>query len=361
VKELNEIASLFGLDTDRFRTVPHGGGHINENYHVSSINGDQPDFLLQKINHFVFRNVPLLMNNIARVTEHLEKIHSGKGVQRPHLRILHAPGGKLYVIGPEDTYWRMFYFIGDHRTFEAATEPSLAYEGANMFGRFLRDLESLPAGSLGETIPDFHNLKARLRQLKNSTSVATTDRMARVGVELRYIWSKAGEMGTIQELADQGTLPRRITHNDTKINNVLFDNNHKGLCVVDLDTVMPGLVHYDFGDGIRTFANTGKEDDPDLDRVTVDPELFRAFAEGYLEAAGPVLTGAELETLHLAGILFPFMQGVRFLTDYLNGDVYYRTGYEDHNLVRARAQLKLAKEGDAQRDLWKTIIFKAYH
>jgi hypothetical protein len=357
---MNDIISSFGLDASRFRILPHGGGHINENYHVASLSAGETGYLLQKINHFVFRDVPLLMENIATVTTHLAR-NNPEGAGKTCLRLLKTPEGKQYVTGPGDSYWRMFYFIGDHLTFEAATDPSLAYEGAGMFGRFLRNLETLPAGSLGETIPNFHNLKARLRQLRDSISGASSERMERVGEELKYIWSKAPEMGIIQDLADRSILPKRVTHNDTKINNVLFDRNRKGLCVVDLDTVMPGLVHYDFGDGIRTFANTGKEDDTDLDRVTMDPELFRAFAEGYLKEAGPVLSQAELETLHLAGILFPFMQGVRFLTDYLNGDIYYRTGYEDHNLVRARAQLRLAKEGDARRDLWKTIIFKACH
>jgi hypothetical protein len=357
--DIKEIADQFATDGVIGDIKPHGGGHINDSYHLVNSEPGSPDYLLQRVNHYVFKDVDLLMKNMEIVTDHISSIiqkSDPENLHRKSLRIIPTRGQKSYYKDPEGNYWRVLNFIQDHVVFERATNPEIAYEGARMFGNFTYLLAGVDAGSLGETIPRFHNIKWRLSNLEESIKENAAGRVHLVKDEINYVEKSADLMSTIQNLGENGTIPLRVTHNDTKINNVLFDRNHQGLCVIDLDTVMPGYVHYDMGDGIRTFTNTGEEDDENLDNIQMDLELYQAFASGFLDSTREILTPAEADTLVYAGLLFPYIMGVRFLTDYISGDVYYKIQHKEHNLVRARAQLKLAQDGESKLDQCRDII-----
>jgi hypothetical protein len=357
--DIKEIADQFATEGVIGEIKPHGGGHINDSYHLVNSEPGSPDYLLQRVNHYVFKDVDLLMKNMEIVTDHISSIikkEDPENLHRKSLRIIPTRGQKSYFQDPDGNYWRVLNFIQDHVVFERATNPEIAYEGARMFGNFTYLLSGVDAGSLGETIPRFHNIKWRLSNLKDSIEENAAGRVHLVQDEIKYVEKSADLMSTIQNLGEKGSIPLRVTHNDTKINNVLFDRNHQGLCVIDLDTVMPGYVHYDMGDGIRTFTNTGEEDDENLDNIQMDLELYQAFASGFLDSTREILTPAEADTLVYAGLLFPYIMGVRFLTDYIAGDVYYKIQHKEHNLVRARAQLKLAQDGESKLDRCRDII-----
>jgi hypothetical protein len=356
-----EIAAQFATAGSIQHIADHGGGHINDSYHLINGTEGQPDYLLQRVNHYVFKDVDLLMKNMTLVTDHITgrlAEQDTPDLDRKTLKIIPTREGKSYFVDPEGNHWRVLNFIRDHVVYESASDPAIAYEGARMFGGFTAMLSDLSASGVGETIPKFHNLKWRLSNLQESIRNDRAHRLASVSEEIRYVESRVKLMTTIQDLGEKGAIPERITHNDTKINNVLFYRNNRGLCVIDLDTVMPGFVHYDFGDGIRTFTNTGEEDDENLDRITMDVGLFEAFASGFLDSTREILTETETDTLVFAGLLFPFIMGVRFLTDYLDGDLYYKIKHGEHNLVRARAQFRLAQDGEAKLDILKGIIKK---
>ncbi len=357
--EIRDITGQFATEGTIGEIKPHGGGHINDSYHLVNTESGSPDYLLQRINHYVFKDVDLLMKNMSIVTGHITSIirkTDPDHIARKSLIITPALNGDSYFKDPEGNYWRVLNFIEDHVVFERATDPAIAYEGARMFGDFTYMLSGLDAARLGDTIPKFHNIKWRLSNLRESIREDEAGRVHLVKDEINYVEKSAELMSTIQNLGENGSIPLRVTHNDTKINNVLFDRNHKGLCVIDLDTVMPGFVHYDMGDGIRTFTNTGEEDDEDLDNIHMDLELYSAFANGFLDSTREILTPVEAETLVYSGLLFPFIMGVRFLTDYISGDVYYKIKHKEHNLVRARAQLRLAQDGEAKLEKCKEII-----
>jgi len=357
--EIREIANQFDTDGVIGEIKPHGGGHINDSYHLVNSDRAFPDYLLQRINHYVFKDVPLLMKNMEIVTDHISSIIKKRdpdNLHRKSLRIIPTTEGNSYYKDPDGNFWRVLNFIQDHVVFERATDPEIAYEGARMFGNFTFLLAGVDASSLGDTIPRFHNIKWRLSNLTQSIKENAAGRINLVKDEIRYVEKSADLMSTIQNLGEEGSIPLRVTHNDTKINNVLFDRNHQGLCVIDLDTVMPGYVHYDMGDGIRTFTNTGEEDDENLDNINMDLELYRAFASGFLDSTRDILSPTESDTLVYAGLLFPFIMGVRFLTDYISGDVYYKIKHKEHNLVRARAQLRLAQDGESKLEQCRDII-----
>lgn len=356
---VQEITQKFATAGEIIEFRPHGGGHINDSYHLVNSSENEPDYLLQRVNHYVFKDVDLLMRNMVIVTDHISsqlKMTNPDELERRTLKIILTKEGKSYFKDPDGNYWRILVFIKDHRVYETATDPAIAYEGARMFGSFTKMLSGLDPSGIGDTIPNFHNFKWRIANLKESIAENKANRLGAVEDEIRYVESRTEMMSTIQNLGEKGAIPLRITHNDTKINNVLFDKENRGLCVIDLDTVQPGYVHFDFGDGIRTFTNTGEEDDENLDNVTMDMELYRAFASGFLDSTRDILNETEVDTLVYAGLLFPFEQGVRFLTDYLAGDLYYKTKYKEHNLVRTRAQFKLAQDGESKMEKLKEII-----
>ena len=358
---VEDIAGQFATEGTIGEVKVHGGGFINDSYRLINSKPGHPDYLLQRVNHFVFKDVELLMKNMVLVTDHVAaKI--GKDypheVERRSLTIIPAKNGMSYFKDQEGNFWRVLRFIEDHLVFDSTTDPAIAYQGAHTFGAFTTMLNDLPAEKVGTVIPDFHNMKWRLTQLENSIQKDAAGRLKVVKKEVEYVESRAKMMLTIHELGETGAIPLRVTHNDTKISNVLFDKNKKGLCVIDLDTIQPGYVTSDFGDGIRTLTNTGEEDDEDLDRVTMDLELYEAFASGFLDSTREILSDTEKEALLYAGLLFPYMQAVRFLIDYLDGDIYYKVKHREHNLVRTKAQLKLTQDGEEKMDKLKAIIKK---
>lgn len=357
--ELLEIVRKFQIDGDIVKIDPFGGGHINDTFLVESNNQGSKKYILQKVNSYVFKDVVGLMSNIDRVTRHLrEKLENEncREIEKRSLSLSKTTNGELFFLDEQEQYWRIFNFIEDHVVYDGATNNEIAYEGARMFGQFIHQLSDLDPASIVETIPDFHNIKFRLKNLERAIKEDPLKRVCCLDKEINYVRSRYEIMSVIQNLGDKGQLTPRIVHNDTKINNVLFDHEDKGLCVVDLDTIMPGYVHYDYGDGIRTCANTGAEDDEDLSKIEYDLDIFTAFTTGFVQSVDSILNKKEKSSLAHAALLFPFIMGVRFLTDYIAGDVYYKVNHTYHNYFRARAQFKLAQDGESKLDVMQRII-----
>jgi hypothetical protein len=339
--------------------APYGSGHINATFLARTCEPDLPDYILQRINESVFKDVRGLMDNVRRVTSHLRaklSATAGADPDRECMTLLPARDGRAYCRDAEGGYWRCYLFIPDSRSYDIVRSPVMACDGGRAFGRFQRLLADLPGAPLNDTIPRFHDLDWRLEQFRMAVHADAVERLRQVPAEVDFVRERAEAMGLIRRLGRAGELPLRVTHNDTKFNNLLFDLADHALCVVDLDTVMPGYVHYDFGDAIRTGANTGAEDERDLGLVEMDVKLFEAYAQGYMAEAGEFLTGAEMEHLAFSAKLMTYIVGLRFLTDYLAGDRYYRIASPDHNLVRARAQFKLLSSMERQFARMQQII-----
>lgn len=340
INKLKEIVFQFINHGSGVDIRPLGAGHINDSYRVKD---GEKEYVLQRINHSIFRNVPELQNNILRVTTHIRQKLEEKGVtdiDRKVLTVVPAKDGKLFYQDAEGNYWRMMDFIKDSKSYDNIN-PELAYRAGLAFGDFQKMLADLPGGPLYETIPNFHNMEFRLQQFREAVSNDCVGRVSEVADLVKEIEKRAEEMCAPERLHREGKLPKRTNHCDTKVNNILFGQDDQVLCVVDLDTVMPGYVLSDFGDFIRTGANTGAEDDKNLDNVRVDLDIFEGYAKGYLKNAASFLTPIEVDNLAFGAKLLTYMQTVRFLTDYINGDTYYKTEYADHNLVRTKAQFKL--------------------
>ena len=338
-----DIVSRFATEGTVADIRPLGNGLINDTYKVSTKEADAPDYVLQRVNTTVFTDVDMLMDNIAAVTRHIRKKLEAANVidiDRKVLRFIAADGGKLYHREADGTVWRMMVFIPNAKTYEAVT-PEYSYFAGNAFGHFEDMLVDIPE-KLGEVIPDFHNMEFRMKQLRE---VIEKNPAGRVGEDavmqlLDLIGKDAEEMCKAERMGREGKLPKRVCHCDTKVNNMMFDEEGHVLCVIDLDTVMPSFVFSDYGDFLRSAANTTAEDDPDMSHVAFNEEIFKAFTRGYIEGAR-FLTPMETENLPYAVALFPFMQSVRFLWDYLSGDHYWKCKYPQHNLDRARNQMRL--------------------
>ncbi len=357
MKKFKEIVDRFALEGDVVDVKPFGNGLINDSYFVRSAGG-WPDYILQRVNHNIFKDVDLLQDNIGAVTAHIRAKLEARGeedIDRKVLRFIpNKENGKTYYFDDEN-YWRMMAFIPGSESFEAVTPEYSRYAG-QAFGDFQSMLADIPVELL-ETIPNFHNMEFRLQQLREAVANDAAGRLAEVREIVDEIEARSEEMTKAERLHREGRLPKRVCHCDTKVNNMLFDKETcKILCVIDLDTVMPSYIFSDYGDFLRTGANKGDEDDRDLDRVELDMDIFRAFTEGYLKGAGSFLTGIEIENLPYAAALFPYMQAVRFLADYINGDTYYKIKYPEHNLVRTRAQMKLLHSVDANTPAMKEYI-----
>jgi len=338
---LHNIACQFEIPGNITDITPFGQGHINSTYKVTVAN-EPTEYLLQKINHLIFKDVEMLQQNILRITNHIRIKLAEKNetdIDRKTLTLVSSKQGKFYY-QDETGYWRMMILIRDSYTFEAVT-PEYSYAAGKAFADFQCMLSDLPGEPLGETIPDFHNMEFRLKQFRDAVQENKAGRVNAVADLIEEIEKRAEEMVLCQRLYHEGKLPKRINHCDTKVNNMLFDSEGNVLCVIDLDTTMPGFVVSDFGDFMRTAGNTGLEDDPDLNRVNFNMEIFEAFTKGYLEIARSFLTPLEIELLPFGARLITYMQFSRFLTDYLNGDTYYKTHHPEHNLQRSQAQLKL--------------------
>ena len=358
INTLKEIVSLFDITGTVGEVKPLGEGLINDTYKVVTVEADKPDYVLQHINNSIFENVGMLMDNILAVTTHIRKKLEAQGTADIDRKVLTfiplKEGGKYYHLHSDGSYWRIMLFIPDAVTKTAVT-PESSFEVGETFGNFQAMLADIPT-PLGETIPNFHNMEFRLQQLRDAVKEDRAGRVAEVKDLLEEIEKRADEMCKGERLHREGKLPKRICHCDTKVDNMMFDRDGNVLCVIDLDTVMPNFVFSDFGDFLRSAANTGKEDDKDLDNVNFNMDIFKSFAEGYLKSARSFLTPVEVENLPYAAKLFPYMQAVRFLADYLNGDTYYKTAYPGHNLVRTRAQFKLLQSAEAQEAEMQAFI-----
>lgn len=331
-------------------------GLINQTYLVKSAQPEEPDYVLQRINHLIFTDIEMLQHNIETVTSHIRKkleARHEEDIERKVLRFLPAADGKTYFYDGEG-YWRISIFIPRSQTLEAVT-PESSYLAGLKFGEFQAMLADVPE-QLGEIIPDFHNMEFRMKQLREAVAANASGRLSEVQDIVDAIEADANDMCCAEQLYREGKLPKRICHCDTKVSNMLFDENGEVLCVIDLDTVMPSFIFSDFGDFLRSAANTGKEDEQDLNNVRFNMEIFKAFAKGYVQSARAFLTPVEIEHLPYAATLFPYMQAVRFLADYINGDTYYRTTYDGQNLVRTKAQYKLYQEAKAAMPEMKAYI-----
>lgn len=353
------IVEKFNVKGKPVRAEEFGSGHINDTFRVFTDTPQEPDYLLQRINHYVFKDVDALMQNLKIVTEHLKnKIDSqdAKYDRKEVLSLVDTKDGKLYYKDEENNYWRILVLIDNMKSYDIVETESQAREGGRAFGEFQSQLSDLDSSLLKYTIPNFCNIEFRMANFHKALKNDVASRVAKVAQEIDYILKREHKMNTILQMAERGELPLRITHNDTKFNNVLLDANDKAQSVIDLDTVMPGYVAYDFGDAIRTIINRAAEDEADLSKITLNIPLFKAYTEGYFETAHQFLTPKEVESLLEGVLLFPYMQAVRFLTDYLEGDIYYKIHDEHHNLQRTKAQLKLAFEVESHQEELRKII-----
>jgi hypothetical protein len=346
--DLKRIFSQFAIRGDFDGAQLLKVGHINDTYLVGSDHdGTREQFIFQRINHFVFRDPERLMANFEKITRHiraqLERI-PGRNPDRETLNLLYARSGGCCYISPDGEYWRAYRFVGDTHIVNVATKPDEAFEAGRAFGCFQKLLSDLDASSLHETIPFFHHTPRRLGRFKEVLKNDAHGRAREAPDAIAFVLEREPMASVITEALAEGRLPLRITHNDTKINNVLFDNRTgKAICIIDLDTTMPGSSLYDFGDMVRTTTSFAAEDETDLAKVKLELEMFRALADGYLEEARDFLTPLELDLLVFSGRLITFTIGLRFLTDFLEGDVYFRVHRPGHNLDRARAQFALVR------------------
>ncbi len=337
------VVSAFQLEGKPVYCEPYGYGHINSTFLIQTQAGKA--YILQKINHHVFKDVPALMHNVAAVTAHLIKADP-----RPRhvLTLRYTKDGASFVQDENGEYWRMLDFIADSLCLERADDPADFYESAAAFGSFQNHLADFPAETLNETIPHFHDTPERYRQLRKAIDADVCGRAKDVQKEIHFYLEREAEAPLMVDMLAQGQLPLRVTHNDTKLNNVMLDaKTRKFLCVVDLDTVMPGLAANDFGDSIRFGASTAQEDERDLSLVHLSMPLYNAYVEGFLGACGLRLTKRELETLPLGAKLMTLECGSRFLADYLAGDTYFHVARPSHNLDRARTQMTLVADMEA--------------
>ena len=332
----------------------YGNGHINDTYRVEA----KPGYILQKINKNVFHDPVAVMENIKGVTDHLRAkiIEAGGNPDRETLTIVNTIDGKPYYKADEDSYYRMYLFIDGAVSYDIVENPMQLYHAARAFGNFQNLLADYPADSLHEVIVNFHNTKSRYEDFKKAVEEDRAGRAKYVQDEIKFVLDREADASVIVDDMAAGIIPLRVTHNDTKLNNVLLDEKTgEGVCVIDLDTVMPGSLLYDFGDALRFGGSSGAEDEKDLDKIWFDLEKFEYFTRGFLETL-PSITKRELELLPFSVKLMTLECGSRFLADYLNGDTYFKTHYADHNLVRARTQFKLVADIEDKHDKMMCIV-----
>ena len=356
---LQYIVSQFRIQGDISDIAAFGNGHINDTYLVTTKSETTPGYVLQRKNHLIFKDVPGMMDNIVRVGQHIREKLMNAGITDVNRRVItHIPShnGAGFFQDDNGNFWTLCLQITNSRSVEMIENTHQAWLTGKAFGQFQNQLADLPAPPLHETIVDFHNIEFRYRNFRKALQINYNNRAALVQSEIEFALAHEKEMHTLIQAQRSGLVPMRITHNDTKINNVLFDENNEVLCIIDLDTVMPGLMHFDFGDAIRTGASTAAEDETDPDKMTIDLKLFEAFAKGFLEETKAVLTHSEIGLLPHSAKFMTFIMGLRFLTDYLEGDVYYKIKHPEHNVQRARAQFRLVAEIGKNEDVMGEIV-----
>lgn len=353
---LREAAAAFEFGAPITEIRRYGSGHVNDTFRVVTENDV---FILQRINEVAFHDPDAVMANVVGVTEYLgEQIRKAGGDRsREALEVIRPRNGASSYRDSEGGVWRVFPFIRDIICYDSAETPELFEASARAFGNFQRMLDSYPAETLYETIPNFHNTEDRLAKLKDAVAADVMGRAAECAEEIRFAMEREADCSIAVRALREGVLPLRVTHNDTKLNNVLIDKaTGKGICIVDLDTTMPGLSIYDFGDSIRFGANHAAEDEKDLSKVSFDIDLFEAYTRGYLDGAGDTLTQAELDYLPWGARLITLECGIRFLTDYLAGDVYFHISRPEQNLDRCRTQFKLVRDMEEQFEAMDRIV-----
>ena len=355
--DLKQIAANFQIEGEIESIKPLGEGFINDTYYLKTVEEDTPDYLLQRKNKSIFTDVPAMMDNIERVTLHLkEKIKSNGGdPMREAMTVTKSKNNALYYQDEEGEFWAMCYFIKGSVTYEKADSPELAYAGGRGIGKF-QAMTSDFKGTLADILPGFHNIRYRFEQWDKVLAKDPVQRKAEVQEEISWIESRKEEMLNFWKLVEDGTIPARVTHNDTKINNILFDDKGDVLCVIDLDTVLSSTALNDFGDAIRSYTNTGLEDDENLENVSMNMETFTAYAQGYLKETSSFLTKPELDYLAFSAKYITYEQVLRFLMDYIDGDNYYKIKSPKHNLVRTHAQYKLLQSIEQQFEEMKKVV-----
>ncbi len=354
--DLSKIALNFQLEGTIDEVKPLGEGFINDTFIITT-KGEAPAYILQRKNKNIFSPIPAMMDNIEKVCQHIKKkvVAAGGDPMREAMTIIRANDDKLYWLDDEDEYWAVCLFIEDTIAYEAAETPELAYAGGKGIGKF-QSLVSDLNESLVNILPGFHDIRYRFKQWDEVLAKNPANRKKEVTEEISWIESRKKEMLDFWCLVENGTIPTRISHNDTKINNILFDKKGDVLCVIDLDTVLSSTVLNDFGDAMRFYTNTGAEDDTNLDNVSMDLDIYTAFAKGYLEETSSFLTEKEIEYLAFSAKYITYEQVLRFLMDYIDGDNYYKTKSPDHNLVRTRAQYKLLQSMEEQFEEMNRIV-----
>ena len=339
---------------------PFGGGHINDTFLVKTSNeGKEEKYILQRINHEIFTNVEKLMENYCSVCDYLKEVVKVRGGNplRETITVVNTKDGGSFLKDSNGNYWRGILFIDNSITTEVIESKEDLYKTGKAFGDFQNMLSAYNAEVLYESIPNFHNTKERFKAFLEALEKDVAGRRVEVESEINFILKREEDTAVLVDMLEDGQLPLRVTHNDTKIGNILLDKDTKeGVCVIDLDTVMPGSSLYDFGDAIRSGATYAAEDEKNLEKVYIDLELFEAFTKGFIEGAGEVLIEKEKEMLPMGAKVIILEQGIRFLTDYLNGDVYYKVSYDNQNLYRTRTQLKLVEDMEKKWDEINNIV-----
>lgn len=354
--KLRNIASRFAIEGEITDVSPLGEGFINDTYIIKTAN-HYPNYILQRKNRNIFTNIPAMMDNILRVTLHLKNkiIKSGGDPMREAMTVTPTIAGELYFQDDEGQYWAVCQFIDDTVAYNSATTPELAYQGGKGIGKFQAMLADFD-GTLADILPGFHNMRFRFEQWDKALAEDAAGRVKDLATEIDWIESRREKMLELWHKFETGQIPTRVTHNDTKINNILFDKAGDVLCVIDLDTVLSSTALNDYGDAIRSYTNTGEEDDKDLSKVSMSLPIFEGYTKGYLSEAKAFLTDSEKAHLADWALYITFEQVLRFLLDYVNGDTYYKIKSPDHNLVRTRAQYKLLQSMEENYSKMKEIV-----
>lgn len=363
---LKEVINHFDFTGTLLKVEPYGSGHINDTYlleykikHMGIV-----PIILQRMNTNIFKQPIELMENILNVTDFLREkiIENGGNPERETLTVILNKLGKPYYLDSEGYYWRAYHFITGATGYDEVKTDEDFYQSALAFGKFQSLLADYPADTLHETIADFHNTKVRFEVFKNAVKENVVGRVKDVQAEIDFVLQREDVANILTDMQASGELPLRVTHNDTKLNNVLIDDKtHQGICVIDLDTVMPGLAINDFGDSIRFGASTGAEDEKDLSKIECSMYLFEVYTKGFIEGCNGKLTSAEINALPIGAKVMTFECGMRFLTDYLQGDTYFKTKYSTHNLDRCRTQFKLVADMEKKWNIMNDIVAKYNH
>ncbi len=335
--KVDQIAQQFNLDSDVGHVSELNSGFINDTYLVTTNSGNQ--YVLQRINSVVFNDVENVIRNKLLISEHLSKSNT---VYKT-VRFIKARMGSPFFKDSDSNYWNLMTYIPDSVTHDVATNSRLVEEAGKLYGDFIIQAAGLEMDKLEETLPDFHSIPLRYEQFHKALKNSRDENKQKANEEIDFILKCKDEMHQLSQLKANNAFPIRVTHNDAKLSNILFDENEKGLAVIDLDTVMPGIVAFDFGDSIRSICTTTAEDDPNLEATELNIEFYEAFCKGFAETTKHILTPTEIKYLPLGAKTITFIMGLRILTDYLNGNIYYKVDYETHNLIRAKNQFKLVK------------------